>query len=372
MDNQHDFVSRLRRDLVESVERRGGSTRAGLADRIRGNQPSYRFLGMLVASVLVVSGVVFPALQLSGVTLSSAEAKSAAAQPVPTASIQLPRGVTAIVTGYSGVWASTLSGSVVRIDPSTNQIAATIPVSGIGDFSRLAAGAGGIWVTHAGSVARIDPTTNSVTADIDVGGTLLGIAASDSAVLVTTQGTSGSELVTIDPATNQPSGQPISLPDGATDLAYVQGTLWVDISNNGGSVVSVDPATGQVSNAPESSIPEAAFDNSLWAPTWTGVDRIDPATNAVTADIPLARVVQTAAGLNELWALTATGSTSSTLYEPDQSRPATLVLIDPATNSVVGTPVSVGISPAYMAVGKGAVWVAQYDSGIVTRVDLTG
>jgi YVTN family beta-propeller protein len=373
MDSQHDFVSRLRRDLVEGIERRRGSWPANLADRIRGNQPSYRLLGMFVASVLVVSGIVFPVLQLSGVTLSSAEAKSAPAQPVPTASIQLPRGVTAIVTGYSGVWASTLSGSVVRIDPSTNQIAATIPVSGIGDFSRLAAGAGAIWVTHSGSVARIDPTTNSVTADIGVGGNpLLGIAASDSAVWVTTQGTSGSELVTIDPATNRPSGPRVHLPGGATDLAYVHGKLWVDISMYGGSVVSVDPASGKVSSAPEASIPEAAFANSLWAPAWTGVDRIDPATNAVVAEIPLARVVQTGAGLNGVWALTATGSTSSTLYEPDQSRPATLVLIDPATNSVVGTPVSVGISPAYMAVGQGAVWVAQYDSGIVTRVDLTG
>lgn len=242
----------------------------------------------------------------------------------------------------------------------------------MGDFSRLATGAGGVWVTHSGSVARIDPTTNGVTANIDVGGTLLGIAASDSAVWVTTQGTSGSELVTIDPTTNQVSGQPVSLPAGATDLAYVRGKLWVDISLYGGSVVSVEPATRHVSNAPESSIPQAASDNSLWVAAWTEVDRIDPTTNAVVAHIPLARVVQTAARLNEVWALTETGSTSSTGYAPDQSRPATLVLIDPSTNSVLGTPVSVGISPAHMAVGEGAVWVAQYDSGIVTRVDLTG
>src|SRR6266702_3447801 len=105
MDNQYDFISRLRRDLVESIERRRGSWRAKLADRIRSNQPSYRFLGIIVSSVLVVSGIVFPVLQLSGVMLSSAAAKSAPAQPVPTASIQLPRGVTAIVTAYSGVWA---------------------------------------------------------------------------------------------------------------------------------------------------------------------------------------------------------------------------------------------------------------------------
>ena len=229
---------------------------------------------------------------------------------------------------------------------------------------------------HAGQQAKHPAATHRANQDqpklSGIGGTPLGIAASDSAVWVTTQGTSGSELVTIDPTTNQVSGQPIPLPDSATDLAYLQGTLWVDISNNGGSVVSVDPATGQVSNVPESGIPGAAFDNSLWAPTWTGVDRIDAATNAVVAEIPLARVVQTAAGLNEVWALTATGSTSPTLYEPDQSRPATLVLLDPSTNSVAGTPVSVGISPAYMAVGDGAVWVAQYDSGIVTRVDLAG
>jgi len=369
MDTQYDLVSRLRRDLVEGIGRRRGSRRAEFADRIRANYPPYRLLGMLVASVLVVSGVVFPVLQVSGVTLSSAAAKSAAVQPVPTTSIQLPRGVTAIVTGYSAVWAAT-PGSVVRIDPSTNRIAATIPVTGIGDSGKLAVGAGSVWVTHSGSVARIDPTTNAVTADIAVGGPVLGVAASDSAVWVTSQGPSGSQLVTVDPATNQVSGQPTSLPDGATELTYVQGRLWVDISMNGGSVVSVDPSTRQVSSVPEATIPEAASGNSLWAPAWTGVDRIDPNTNTVVAAIKVARVVQTAAGLNWVWALTETGSTSSTLYEPEQSQPATLVMLDPATNSIVGTPVSVGISPAYMAVGEGAVWVAQYDSGIVTRVNL--
>lgn len=371
MNSQYDLVSRLRRDLVEGIERRRGNKRSMFVDRIRARHPSYRLLGMLVASVLVVSGIVFPVLQVTGVTLGSAEAKSALGQPVPTTSIQLPRGVTDIITGYSAVWAST-PNSVVRIDPSTNRIAATIPVTGIGDSGNLAVGAGSVWVTHSDSIARIDPTTNSVIANIDVGGPLLGAAASDSTVWVTTEGTSGSELVTIDPTTNQLSGQPTSLPDGATDLSYVQGKLWVDISMNGGSVVSVDPSSGQVSNAPEASFPEAAFDNSLWAPAWTGVDRIDPNTNAVVADIQLARVVQASAGLNGVWALTETGSTSSTVYEPDQSQPATLVLLDPSTNSVAGTPVSVGISPAHMAVGEGAVWVAQYDSGIVTRVGLAG
>ena len=371
MSTQDDLVGRLRRDLVEGIGRRRGSRRAEFGDRIRANYPRYRLLGMLVASVLVVSGVVFPVLQVSGVTLGRAAAKSAAVQPVPTASIQLPRGVTAIATGYSAVWAST-PNSVVRLDPSTNRIAATIPVTGIGDSGRLAMGAGSVWATHSDSVARIDPTTNTVTADIAIGGPVLGVAASDSAVWVTTQGQSGSQLVTIDPATNQVSGQPISLPDGATELTHVQGRVWVDISINGGSVVSVDPSTGQVSSAPEATIPEAAADNSLWAPSWTGVNRIDPNTNAVVAAIKLARVGQTAAGLNYIWALTMTGSTSSTLSEPDQSQPATLAMIDPATNSIVGTPVSVGISPAYMAVGEGAAWVAQYDSGIVTRVDLAG
>jgi hypothetical protein len=66
MNGQRDFVSRLRAELIEGIGRRRGSRWAMLADRIRGNHPRYRFLGMLVASALVVSGIVFPVLQPPG------------------------------------------------------------------------------------------------------------------------------------------------------------------------------------------------------------------------------------------------------------------------------------------------------------------
>jgi DNA-binding beta-propeller fold protein YncE len=74
--------------------------------------------------------------------------------------------------------------------------------------------------------------------------------------------------------------------------------------------------------------------------------------------------------MGAVWALTRTGSRSDSIYLPDPKKPATVVAIDPATNRIVGAPVPVGISPAHMTVGAGAVWVAQYDSGLVTRVEL--
>ena len=45
-------------------------------------------------------------------------------------------------------------------------------------------------------------------------------------------------------------------------------------------------------------------------------------------------------------------------------------LIDPATNTTVGDPVPVDITPGSLAAGEGAAWSASYETGVVKRVEL--
>jgi peptide/nickel transport system substrate-binding protein len=83
------------------------------------------------------------------------------------------------------VWvANSLDGTVSRIDPQTDSVAATVPVGdGAGG---LVIGPNAVWVTsqYAGTVSRINPAANVVTRTIMVGNRPLGVAIVDGLVWV--------------------------------------------------------------------------------------------------------------------------------------------------------------------------------------------
>ena len=93
----------------------------------------------------------------------------------------------AIAAGEGAVWVTSLLGdTVTRIDPASNRITATIRV-GRGPFA-IAAGSGAVWVTNAidGTVSRIDPAAKRVVATIQVGGTPRAVAVGAGGVWVST------------------------------------------------------------------------------------------------------------------------------------------------------------------------------------------
>ncbi len=75
-----------------------------------------------------------------------------------------------IAVAYGSVWVTgDTKSELYRIDPKSNLIVATIPMSSQPRF--LAAGEGSVWVFNQGDgiVQRVDPGTNEVTAAIDTG-----------------------------------------------------------------------------------------------------------------------------------------------------------------------------------------------------------
>jgi streptogramin lyase len=82
--------------------------------------------------------------------------------------------------------------------------------------------------------------------------------------------------------------------------------------------------------------------------------RVDPATNRVTASIPVnPGSVYLAFGFGSLWAVSATGQS--------------IQRIDPATNTVVKT-TALGKEPGFLVAGEGAVWVQEQGDGTVARI----
>ena len=123
-------------------------------------------------------------------------------------------GASAVAVGAGAVWvANSLDGTVSRIDPASDRVAATIPV---GDGpSGVASRAAAVWVSNelAGTLSRIDPARNEVVQTVKTGNRPEGVA---------------------------PTGDTIYVAVRASGLAHRGGTLTV---LRAGALDSIDPAT---------------------------------------------------------------------------------------------------------------------------------
>ena len=141
-----------------------------------------------------------------------------------TKSIATEAAVTDLFATDDAVWASSKAeGRVLRLDPRSNSVVASIP-TGPGAHD-IAADDNGVWVTNykANTVSRIDPTTNTVVATIDGIGSGVGICACDGAIMVSTQGQGVSR---IDPKTNHVT-LVVSLNEWNYGIACGDRELWV-------------------------------------------------------------------------------------------------------------------------------------------------
>jgi streptogramin lyase len=137
-----------------------------------------------------------------------------------------------LVFGSGAVWGSA-DGKVFRLDPGTNQITARIATTAV----PLAYGAASVWAItpNAENLVRIDPATNTVAATIHMPELAAEVVATDTAVWVSQgpPGAPGAELWKIDPATNKVVGH-VTL-GGSSEIDDVvasdDGSLWVSLFN---------------------------------------------------------------------------------------------------------------------------------------------
>ncbi|MDP9203315.1 MAG: hypothetical protein M3P26_15480 [Gemmatimonadota bacterium] len=379
-DDPFPYEAKLRNALVSAADAARVSD-SGVSRPVISAKELLRFPNWsirLVIAVIAVLGVGLPLVALRGLgshTTSNTGPASSTLVGAPSATgfVQLERGITDVAAGEGAVWASG-PNTVYEIDPSTDVVTAKIPVVGIGDSGQIVAGAGAVWVsTESGDIVKIDPSTDNVVDSITLGASIKGIATTGSVVYVSQGLEETSRLVVMDAGSDSVVKSYENLPQSAGGLEVLNnGLIWAASASGGGSGVLIDPETGTVTRPSVSGdAPATSAAGDYWIAQMDGsVARLDPSSNTVVATIRISRPVDVHSGLGGVWVLTATGSLSPDVYNPDLTKPAMLVLLDPATNQVVGVPVPVGISPVHVAVGEGAVWAAQYDSGGLTRVQL--
>jgi DNA-binding beta-propeller fold protein YncE len=255
------------------------------------------------------------------------------------------------------------TGNLLRIDPQSNKVVATIPV-GIG-AGQVAIGDGAIWVATVttGEVARVDPQTNKVVATVDAGADGGSLAVSPGAVWVTDF--TDSTLLRIDPQTNKVVATIPNQP-GPSDVSFGAGTVWVSnraALNNG--LLGINPQTNKVQTQVDVSGTDGldctavvALNQSIWTVDLVLGDgssvvlkRIDPATKTVKMTVPVPGTVpfHFAADEHGVWTW----------------GPAGLYRIDPQSNQVVGTLAATG--GAGVALGAGSLWFARSD-GTLLRI----
>jgi YVTN family beta-propeller protein len=185
------------------------------------------------------------------------------------ATIPIGKGAYDVEASPGAVWVAAFDdNSVLRIDTATNTVAATIPVPG-GPLG-VAFGAGSLWVSSAvGKLARIDPATNSIVTTISTQDSGGFVAFGGGAVWVTNAGHLGladGMLTRIDPATNGVTAS-VTVGSWPMRLAYAGGSVWVGLHDTP-TVVRVSATTNAVLNLvtvdhPVYSI--AATDHAVWA-----------------------------------------------------------------------------------------------------------
>jgi len=134
-----------------------------------------------------------------------------------------------IASGAGSIWTDVASmNAVVRIDPTTDALRATIPMPG-GCGAELVATDTAVWVANGGgegcaaAVYRIDPRTNSVAQTILMGGETDALALGPDGLWF---GSAPATLGRIDPATEKVTGQ-IGIPGAAFGAAIGGGAVWI-------------------------------------------------------------------------------------------------------------------------------------------------
>lgn len=246
-----------------------------------------------------------------------------------------------------------------RLDPKTNQVAATIDV-GKKPCSGLAAGFGSIWVPNCidKTVSRVDIATNTVTATIPVGPAESegGITASKDAIWLPSD--KKGILSRIDPKTNKVVAE-IEIAPGSPAAVFGDGAIWVS-SNEGSVVTRVDAKSNKVTDTIAVG-PKPRFLTFGAGSVWTlnqgdgTVSRIDAKTRKVIATIEVGVPGgggEIAYGEGYIWL---------TVFQ------IPLTQIDPRSNTVVKQ--WTGPGGDAVRVGHGSVWLSNLREQNLWRID---
>jgi len=202
------------------------------------------------------------------------------------AAIKVDKPCGGMVSAFTSLWVPLCgSNSLVRLDPKTFKVTATIAAGAIDIRGSIAANADSIWLlTDAKeTLSRIDPDQNAVVGEMRVPAGCDSLTFAETALWLACP--NENRVYRINPETNvvektiEVSAHPQALTSGV-------GSIWV-LCEKDGKIDRIDPKTNKVSKTIDLLAPGAkggiAFgDNAIWV-TMTGfpLTRIDPTAETV-------------------------------------------------------------------------------------------
>jgi DNA-binding beta-propeller fold protein YncE len=225
-----------------------------------------------------------------------------------TATIPLPdRLCQGFSASEDAIWACA-ADALVRIDPASNEITDTVPVTGAQAFYRPAAGGGYLWFLGSGdfvadTVIALDTGAKS-TRTFQQSGTVGGMAYAFDALWLTIPGEGA--VVQFDPVTEESEVLTTDLPN-PTGIVAGPDSLWVSLHGANDDqatagdtqLVRIDPESGEVTaefeigGSPQGGVEAWAGDDAVYARSTTPwMVRIDPATNEIVETVSSDAAVQ--------------------------------------------------------------------------------
>ena len=297
------------------------------------------------------------------------------------AEIEVPGSPDSPLAAFGSIWVlapdlPTLTGSgtpnLVRIDPATNEVIATIALP-----DRLCQGftasEDAIWACSATALVRIDPAVDAVDQSVPItsgqgfyqpaaGGGMVWALGSDGFVFDT--------VIRLDPATRETT----SFKQAGTvgGLAYAFDALWLTVTGEG-SLIRLDPTTGEsevVAIGLEAPTMISAGAGSLWV-SLHGADggeaargdtqlvRIDPANGRILAEFAIGGSPK---GGVATWADDEMVLVRSTT--------PWLARIDPDANEIVERFSSPNAVQGPLTVAFGSIWTIEIERPVVYRLRL--
>jgi YVTN family beta-propeller protein len=285
-------------------------------------------------------------------------------------SIHLGEAAQHAAVGTQGIWfLNAVDGLADEVDPATNQVVASISL-GTGLFAPTNILAipevNALWVTQAGgTVRRIDLSTGQVVATIPVSTqAVFSMTATASPPTLWVASYTDYTVTRIDMRTNKVVAT-ITVGAAPDDIEAGGGTVWVCNLRDDQAIQQIDPQTNHVvtrvtmhySNFGGEGCGSIRFTaNAMWVMSYHGAVRttvllrIDPHTYATVATIPL--------GSDYIGFNTGVDERAVWVSDNDASK---LLKVDAQTNRVVGQ-LPLNQSPGAATVVAGAVWVSSsYD-----------
>jgi hypothetical protein len=295
-------------------------------------------------------------------TASTVTTSDTAGQPAVQEIIDVRGGqLLGMAASEDAVWAISFdNGTLVKIDPSTNDVSASVRISQAGS---VLSNDGDVWVarygfgTSGGGIDRVDAASAAKVASIAAGDVCCDLTFGDDLLWLLD---AGGTLRSIDPSSNTIGSEfPVTVDRNAhSNVVYGGGYLWA--SSDTTPLHRIDRQTGQIVDFDVGGgVPFVERDGLVWGASPTAVWAVDAETGAVQRHIDLQRSIEV------LSLDVATSTIWVGVRRP--GRVGEVRHIDIDTGEVLDQFDDVDI-PAHIVLAFDSVWVTDSGSSNVVRI----